>query len=405
MLLAGLTTSAPCLAAHNFTMPALSPTMTEGNIAAWKVKEGQPFSAGDVLLEIETDKATMDVEAQDDGVMMKILSHDGSKAVQVGLRIAVVADAGDDVSSLEMPADESPKQQQSAPDDESSTPSGEPESARPSRTSPTDDKRHEQKYPLLPAVEHLVKQHGLGADDVASIAPTGPGGRLLKGDVLAFLGTINADAPSTVSSLLEKLSHLDLSNIKVAPPKPAPTKGPGSPQDRAAPAPQPLSVNVPVSLAKAVEVQRKIRESLGVFLPLSTFISRAAEVANDDLPRVSRKPSSAELFDQILGLDKVKATGSRGAYLPQISAIPPASMLTSPPQPRFKKTVDILDELAGPGSRKSAPKKAALPTVPGLSSGANIFTLVVPREEEQRAQVFLERCKLILEDEPGRLVL
>ncbi|KAF4511336.1 hypothetical protein G6O67_003144 [Ophiocordyceps sinensis] len=80
-------------------------------------------------------------------------------------------------------------------------------------------------------------------------------------------------------------------------------------------------------------------------------------------------------------------------------------MLTSPPQPRFKKTVDILDELAGPGSRKSAPKKAALPTVPGLSSGANIFTLVVPREEEQRAQVFLERCKLILEDEPGRLVL
>ena len=54
--------------AINILMPALSPTMTEGNIASWKVKEGERFSAGDVLLEIETNKATMDVEAQDDGV-------------------------------------------------------------------------------------------------------------------------------------------------------------------------------------------------------------------------------------------------------------------------------------------------------------------------------------------------
>lgn len=63
-------------AAQNFTMPAMSPTMTEGNIASWKVKEGDSFATGDVLLEIETDKAQMDVEAQDDGVMAKItVSH------------------------------------------------------------------------------------------------------------------------------------------------------------------------------------------------------------------------------------------------------------------------------------------------------------------------------------------
>jgi pyruvate/2-oxoglutarate dehydrogenase complex dihydrolipoamide acyltransferase (E2) component len=54
-------------------MPALSPTMTEGNIAKWAVKEGDEFSAGDVLLEVETDKAQMDVEAQDDGIMAKIM--------------------------------------------------------------------------------------------------------------------------------------------------------------------------------------------------------------------------------------------------------------------------------------------------------------------------------------------
>lgn len=68
----GLHSTQASLAAQNFNMPALSPTMTEGNIAAWKIKEGDSFSAGDVLLEIETDKAQMDVEAQDDGILAKI---------------------------------------------------------------------------------------------------------------------------------------------------------------------------------------------------------------------------------------------------------------------------------------------------------------------------------------------
>ena len=68
----GYHASPAVLAAQSFTMPSMSPTMTEGNIASWKVKEGDSFSAGDVLLEIETDKAQMDVEAQDDGLMAKI---------------------------------------------------------------------------------------------------------------------------------------------------------------------------------------------------------------------------------------------------------------------------------------------------------------------------------------------
>ncbi|KLU87891.1 pyruvate dehydrogenase complex protein X component [Magnaporthiopsis poae ATCC 64411] len=103
----GFRTSATALAAQNFTMPALSPTMTEGNIAAWRVKEGDKFSAGDVLLEIETDKATMDVEAQDEGILMKIMQGDGAKAIKVGARIAVLAEDGDDISALEIPPDES----------------------------------------------------------------------------------------------------------------------------------------------------------------------------------------------------------------------------------------------------------------------------------------------------------
>ncbi|POR33497.1 Pyruvate dehydrogenase complex protein X component, mitochondrial, partial [Tolypocladium paradoxum] len=398
----GFTSSARCPAAHNFIMPALSPTMTEGNIASWKVKEGDTFSAGDVLLEIETDKATMDVEAQDDGVVMKIMSQDGSKAVQVGTRIAVLAESGDDVSALEIPADEKQAKQAG---DEAAAPT-QSESNKPAgmqRSQAASGGTHEQRYPLMPAVEHLVKQNGLGKDEVSKIKPTGPSGRLLKGDVLAFLGTINADTPAAVSLRFEKLAHLDLSNIKVAEnkaPAPAPKQAEAAPE---APEAQALEINVPVSLAKVIEVQKKIQDTLGVFLPLSTFISRAAEVANDELPLAARKPTPGELFDQVLGLDKVKAArGSRGVYLPQISAIPPASML-APRQPRPSKG-DIIDELAGP-SKTLASRFDGVPTVPGLSSGTNVFSLVVPKEEEQRAHVFLERCKLILEKEPGRLVL
>ncbi|KAJ4198160.1 pyridoxine biosynthesis protein [Fusarium falciforme] len=396
------TTSTRCLAAQNFTMPALSPTMTEGNIASWKVKEGESFSAGDVLLEIETDKATMDVEAQDDGVMVKIMTADGSKAVQVGSRIAVIAEAGDDISSLEIPADEQPKAQPSQATKETAPTESKPAEKK-SAPKPTGTGTYEHKYPLLPSVGHLVKEKGLSEDDVRKIKGTGPHGRLLKGDVLAYLGAINPDTPAANESNFNALTHLDLSNIKVAEkkaPKEAPKEAAPTPK---APVIENLELSIPVSLSKVIEVQNKIQDTLGVFLPISTFVGRAAEVANDALPALKRAPTTDELFDQVLGLDKVKAVkGSRGVYLPQISAIPPASLLA--PKPAARKQTDIIDILAAPG-KKAAPKPATIRTVPGMSSGANLFTLVVPKAEEERAQIFLERCKVILEEEPGRLVL
>ncbi|KAG8426977.1 pyridoxine biosynthesis protein [Metarhizium acridum] len=388
-------------------MPALSPTMTEGNIATWKVKEGENFSAGDVLLEIETDKATMDVEAQDDGIMMKIMAQDGAKAVQVGTRIAVLAEAGDDIKTLEIPKDEQQQQQQQSSSDSAAAPKQEeaiPENkAKPAPRAPTVES-HEQKYPLMPSVEHLVKQNGLSKDDVSKITPTGPGGRLLKGDVLAYLGSINADSPAVVSSRLEKLSHLDLSNIKVAEKKAA-LAAPAAAVQEPKPSKQealPLEINVPVSLSKVVEVQKRIQKTLGVFMPLSTFISRAAEVANGNLPPASRAPTASELFDQVLGLDKIKAAkGSRGVYLPQISAVPPSTLFEPPA--RSAKKADIIDVLTA--KPKKAVREHGIATVPGFSNGLNVFSLVVPREEEHRAHMFLERCKAILEEEPGRLVL
>ncbi|KAG5913618.1 hypothetical protein E4U42_000986 [Claviceps africana] len=418
----GFTSSARRLAAQNFVMPALSPTMTEGNIATWKVKEGETFSAGDVLLEIETDKATMDVEAQEDGIVMKIMALDGAKAVQVGERIAVLAEAGDDIKALEIPKHEQPQQQTTS--SSSSNGSAASPSAKEQAASESKDKHssshtpasqagaassdvYEQRYPLMPSVETLVHQHGLSKSDLSKIKPTGPNGRLLKGDVLAHLGTISADGPAALSSMFKKLAHLDLSNIKVAQVKPIASAA-QIPQVQAPPKAQPSEIKLVVSLAKVVEVQHRIKNTLGVFMPLSTFISRAAEVANDNLPPSKRAPTADELFDQVLGLDKVKAAkGTRGVYLPQISVVPSSSLLEPPPTRAAgtNRTPDILDLLTSKPKSNKAARAPGVSAVPGLSSGLNVFSLVVPREEEQRAHMFLERCKAILEEEPGRLVL
>lgn len=383
--------------------------MTEGNIATWNVKEGDAFAAGDVLLEIETDKATMDVEAQEDGVMFKIMQDSGAKGVAVGTRIAVLAEAGDDIASLEVPADTN---NASAPAAAAPPPTPSPSTSSSDKPAAAAPKAaagapYPVRHPLYPSVEALLRANGVPDSDVSKIRPTGPGGRLLKGDVLAYVGAINPDTPAAIESRFDKLAVLDLSNIKVKAAEPAPAKEEAAApkkEKQAAPAPPPpVQLNLPVSLSKVVDVQNKIHDTLGVFLPLSTFISRAADVANDDLPLPARRePTAAELFDKVLGLDKVRPpkTASRGFYLPQISAVTPPS---SSPAPARRASNDIIDILAGNNKKPARP--ASLTTVPGLSSGPNVFSLVVPKTEEARALAFLERCKLILEEEPGRLVL
>ncbi len=83
----------------NITMPALSPTMEEGNLAKWLVKEGDKVAPGDVIAEIETDKATMEVEAVDEGTVAKIVVPEGTEGVKVNALIAVLAGEGEDAGA------------------------------------------------------------------------------------------------------------------------------------------------------------------------------------------------------------------------------------------------------------------------------------------------------------------
>src|ERR1700749_1122676 len=89
--------------ATNILMPALSPTMTEGTLARWLKKEGETVKAGDVIAEIETDKATMEVEAVDEGILGKILAEDGTANVAVNAPIAVLVEEGEAVPSAAAP--------------------------------------------------------------------------------------------------------------------------------------------------------------------------------------------------------------------------------------------------------------------------------------------------------------
>jgi len=178
--------------------------MESGTIGKWKVKEGDKFSAGDVLLSVETDKAEMEVEAQDDGVMGKIIVGDGEANVPVGKLIAILAEEGDDLSSLTIPSESDPsssKSPESAKSTEPAQSSKQAKSSKPSTESESapSSKSHSHpthSKPLLPSVLFLLEQNRVS--NAPQIKGSGRGGMLIKGDVLAHLGRIKDPRGSLV---------------------------------------------------------------------------------------------------------------------------------------------------------------------------------------------------------------
>lgn len=260
-----------------------------------------------------------------------------------------------------------------------------------------------------------MHEKGIPESEISKIPATGPKGRLLKGDVLAYLGEIPADYPATLSTQLAKKAHLDLSNIKLATPPPPPEPAPAAEQPAPAAVEEPepeTSVAVAISLDAVLAVQKRIKKSLGVTVPLTTFIERATDVANDDLPRSPLdKPSADELFDEIIGAGSPART-SRGSYIPEVNTVSlsEAEALESQPS-EPNPAADIIDVLAG-NVRPSTPTRtvataAATEQETGApaDSALNVFSLRVPEAEKRRASVFLERLRTLLTVEPGRLVL
>jgi pyruvate dehydrogenase E2 component (dihydrolipoamide acetyltransferase) len=170
----------------NITMPALSPTMEEGNLAKWNVKEGDTVSAGDVIAEIETDKATMEVESIDEGVVGKILVAEGTQGVKVNSVIAVLLEDGEsaddigDVSDAPAAAPKAEKKEEpkeEAPKVEAPKEAAPAEKAAPAPAAP---KSSGERVFASPLARRLAKEANI---DVSALAGTGPKGRVVKRDI------------------------------------------------------------------------------------------------------------------------------------------------------------------------------------------------------------------------------
>ncbi|BBU56038.1 acetyltransferase component of pyruvate dehydrogenase complex [Mameliella alba] len=158
-------------------MPALSPTMEEGTLAKWLVKEGDEVRSGDVIAEIETDKATMEFEAVDEGVIGKILVAEGTAEVKVNTPIAVLLEEGETAGDIaDAPPATAPKAQAGAAAE--AAPAGGPEQAAPPSPQTSDGTR----IFASPLARRIAEQKGL---DLAQISGSGPRGRIVKADVEA----------------------------------------------------------------------------------------------------------------------------------------------------------------------------------------------------------------------------
>jgi len=162
-------------------MPALSPTMTEGNLAKWTVKEGDKIKSGQVIAEIETDKATMEVEAVDEGVVGKIMVQAGTEGVKVNELIALLLEDGEDKKVLD---GYKPKAVQGAGGGGQSSEKAEEkkESSAPASTPITDLRPlSSDRVKASPLAKRVAANEGI---DVRMVAGTGPHGRVVKDDVL-----------------------------------------------------------------------------------------------------------------------------------------------------------------------------------------------------------------------------
>ncbi|CAD0185280.1 Dihydrolipoyllysine-residue acetyltransferase component of pyruvate dehydrogenase complex [Ruegeria sp. THAF57] len=176
-------------------MPALSPTMEEGTLAKWLVKEGDTVSSGDLLAEIETDKATMEFEAVDEGTIGKILIPEGSEGVKVNTAIAVLLEDGESADDIGTAPVAAPAAAPAAAAGNEAAAQAASEASAPAPAAPA--KADGGRIFASPLARRIAAQKGL---DLAQISGSGPHGRIVKADVEGATATAPALAPAPVAA-------------------------------------------------------------------------------------------------------------------------------------------------------------------------------------------------------------
>jgi pyruvate dehydrogenase E2 component (dihydrolipoamide acetyltransferase) len=187
-------------------MPALSPTMEQGKLAKWLVKEGDKVASGDVIAEIETDKATMEVEAVDEGTVGRLLIAEGTENVAVNAPIAMLLEEGEDASALEGAAKSAPKKPvaaQPAPQPQQSAAAQQrapAASPAPQRANGAVANGHDGRIFASPLARRMAREKGL---ELAALQGSGPHGRIVLRDIeKAVIGGAPAKAAPTTAQAL-----------------------------------------------------------------------------------------------------------------------------------------------------------------------------------------------------------
>ena len=160
-------------------MPALSPTMEEGTLAKWLVKEGDEVSSGDILAEIETDKATMEFEAVDEGKIAKILVPEGTDGVKVGAPIAILAAEGEDVKAAASAAPKTEAKPEPKAEAKPEPKAEQPKADETPKAAPQPTKAGE-RIKASPLARRIAEDKGI---DLSAVQGSGPGGRIVKADL------------------------------------------------------------------------------------------------------------------------------------------------------------------------------------------------------------------------------
>lgn len=202
--------------AIKITMPALSPTMEEGTLSKWDIKVGDKVSPGDTIAEIETDKATMEVDAADEGTLAKIVVPAGTQGVKVNALIGILAEDGESADdAIKAIEEEEKKQASSAPKPaEKATPAAEPKAAPAAAPAPQaapaatqaaqlDTTKKGERIFASPLARRLAKLNGL---ELSLLSGTGPHGRIIKRDIEDALAKgVGKPAPKTEQTVASAL--------------------------------------------------------------------------------------------------------------------------------------------------------------------------------------------------------
>ena len=266
----------------NIQMPALSPTMEEGTLAKWLVKEGDTVESGDVMAEIETDKATMEFEAVDEGIIGKILVPEGSSGVKVNEIIAILLDDGEDVSNIEVQEPENKQGIIETINTVENKPSIKLENSNKSL--------NKERVFATPLARRIAKSNNL---ELTNIKGTGPYGRIVKADVesnnISYLekpATLSMTSSTTTETIKDiykdrhfKEIALDGMRTVIA--------------NRLTEAKQTIPhfyLRRSVSLDKLLMIRAEMNDGLadkGIKISVNDFIIKASSLALQDIPQAN----------------------------------------------------------------------------------------------------------------------